>query len=211
MKYVLAEDFPSVVFFLKHLLVERIGIDPKAIESVGNSDDLITLVGKEEYKNAFLLLDLSMPGRYRRRVLVKELLRRNNSLKIVVYTAYNSAHLAKDLLLHGVAAYVTKGSVPDVLINAVRAALSGEKYADPSLNLVAAALSDWYELTPSEMEVTIAICKQLSNKTIAKLHGVGPKTVSAHKRNAMSKLAISRETHITAYLYEQGLDYLLDD
>ncbi|UZW61885.1 response regulator transcription factor [Lysobacter enzymogenes] len=79
------------------------------------------------------------------------------------------------------------------------------------MNLTAAGLANWYELTPSEMEVTIAICKQLSNQTIAKLHGVGPKTVSAHKRNAMLKLAISRETHLTAYLYEQGLDYLLDE
>ncbi|UZW61886.1 response regulator [Lysobacter enzymogenes] len=126
MKYVLAEDFPSVVFFLKHLLVERIGVDPKDIESVGNSDDLLSLVGKEEYRNAFLLLDLSMPGRYRRLVLVKELFRRNTSLKIVVYTAYHSAHLAKDLLQQGIAAYVTKGSSPDVLITATRAGLSGK-------------------------------------------------------------------------------------
>lgn len=211
MKYVLAEDFPSVVFYLQHVLIEKIRIDPKDIESVGNSDDLLAVVGNGGYENALLILDLSMPGRYRRLPLVKELLRRNNSLLIVVYTAYNSAHLAKDLLQQGVKGYVTKGSPPKNLVAAIETAFKGGTYTDPTLNLTAAELDDWHELTASEKEITIAICKQLSNVAIAKQYGVTPKTVSAHKRSAMAKLGISRETHLQSYLFEQGLDYLLDE
>lgn len=81
---------------------------PEDIVLIGNGDSLFDLIRGGGFSKALLVLDLSMPGRFKRLRLVDVLLMLEPTLLIVVYTAYTSPHLAHDLLERGVKAFVTK-------------------------------------------------------------------------------------------------------
>lgn len=97
------------------------------------------------------------------------------------------------------------------IIQGIAAGISGEIYVDPAIDLESAARHPWSKLTPSQKAVVIDVCRDLSNEDIACAHGVNTNTVSAHKRQAMAKLGVTKDSLLSRYLVEHGLTYLLDE
>lgn len=211
MKYVVADDHFSVHMAISAILEGRYHVPPEDIVVMGNGDSLLDLFQGGGFSNALVILDLSMPGRFKRMRLVDALLTLEPSLLIVVYTVYTSAHLAHDLLQRGVKAFVTKTVSKEPLYRGITAALNNETYVDPSVDLAGLEDDPWTKLTPSQKAFVIDVCRDLSNDEIAKLHGVTTTTVSAHKRKAMSRLGISKDSLLSGYLHDHGLTYLLDE
>lgn len=211
MKHVVADDHFSVHMAVSAILQSQFHARPEDIVLIGNGDSLFDLIRGGGFSKALLVLDLSMPGRFKRLRLVDVLLMLEPTLLIVVYTAYTSPHLAHDLLERGVKAFVTKSVSKEPLYEGIAAALQGETYVDPSVDLAGLADDPWTKLTPSQKAFVIDVCRDLSNAEIAKLHGVTTTTVSAHKRQAMSRLGISKDSLLSGYLHDRGLNYLLDE
>lgn len=210
MKYVVADDHFSVHMAVKAILQTHFGASSESIVDIRDGDALLDQIRTGGFTNALLVLDLSMPGRFRRLLLVEALLTIEPSLRIVVNTADTSAHLARDLMQRGVVAYVTK-SRSEPLIQGIAAGIAGDVYVDPAIDLEGAARHPWSKLTPSQKAVVIDVCRDLSNEDIAYAHGVTTNTVSAHKRQAMAKLGVTKDSLLSRYLVENGLTYLLDE
>jgi DNA-binding NarL/FixJ family response regulator len=64
-------------------------------------------------------------------------------------------------------------------------------------------------LTPREWQVLAAIEQGRIVKQVAQLMNLAPKTVSAHKCNAMAKLGLIRNTELYHWLQNGGLNYEL--
>lgn len=211
MKYVVADDHFSVHMAIRAILEVEFKAPPESIVEIGDGDLLLDRIRTGGFSNALIVLDLSMPGRFRRLLLVDALLKADASLRIVVYTADTSAHLARDLMDRGVVAFVTKTLSKKALIAGIAAGIAGETYVDPDIDVDGAARDSWSKLTPSQKAVVIDVCRDLSNDEIAFAHGVTTNTVSAHKRQAMAKLGVTKDSLLSRYLVEHGLTYLLDE
>lgn len=66
------------------------------------------------------------------------------------------------------------------------------------------ALEAPVQLTPREMEVIQLLTEGLSNKEIARLLSVSPRTVNFHLDNIYSKLGVSSRTEAAIYALRQG-------
>lgn len=211
MKFIVTEDHPSLRLLVSELIKKKIGASPDDIQHCNTGDELLEVVAEHAYSQAVVVADLLMPGKYRRLQLIKELRKRAPLARIVVYSGYESPHLAQELIFHGVLGYVFKSSPVTWLGWAISNAMNGERFIDPSLDTAHNLKIPWWDLTVRESDVVVALCRGWSTEKICARYKMKGKTLSAHKRAAMVKLGVSEEAGLTAYLLENGLDFLLDE
>ena len=60
------------------------------------------------------------------------------------------------------------------------------------------------ELTPREMDVIQLLAEGLSNKEMAQILSVSPRTINFHLDNIYSKLGVSSRTEAAVYALRQG-------
>lgn len=211
MKYVVADDHPSAHLFLRQLLEVRFKASPEDIASVTSTAQLFELLDQEGSNTEYLFLDLLMPGKLKRLALLKAVLAHSPQLRIVVYTADTSSHLAQVMMEHGVAAYTTKRSPKSLMVDALTSVFEGGTFVDPAIDMGRSSVALWNTLTPRELEIVLDVCNDLKTDVIAKRHAVSKKTVSMHKRAAMEKLFVSNEAGLSKFVFNNGLAYLLDE
>ncbi|WP_363799812.1 response regulator transcription factor [Lysobacter firmicutimachus] len=211
MRFIVADDHDSMRLLTFELLKKTFGVSSDHVTLVGTAEQLIEAASQPENASALVVLDLVMPGTIKRLRLLKELKRRAPFAAVVVYTGYDSPHLAQELLYQGVAGYVQKSSPLARLMEAVGEAMEQRRFIDPALDTANNLKIEWWNLTTRESDVVVALCKGWSAAKICEHYAIRPKTLSAHKRAAMAKLDISEEAGLAAYIIENGLDYLLDE
>lgn len=211
MKYIVADDHPSARLMICELINAQLEVSLADIRQSKTGDELLEALADPDYAHSVIVVDLVMPGRHKRLQLVREIRRRSPRARVVVCTAYESAHLAQELIFEGVLGYVFKSSPLTWLIWAIQHAARGERYIDQTLDSRRPLAVGWCDLTSRERDVVVALCKGWSASDICKRFNMKGKTISAHKRSALEKLGVSEDAGLGAYLFEHGLDYLLDD
>lgn len=127
-----------------------------------------------------------------------EFLARHPSLRIIVFTLFRSADLARDALAAGARGFVVKSADPEHLRAAIRTVLAGGTYTDPSVR------GD-YGLTSNELEVLALVAEGLTNGQIAERVGLSHHTVKTHLGYAMAKLGVTGRTEAAARSVALGL------
>ncbi len=153
----------------------------------------------ESCKPDLLLLDLRLRSDDGLE-LVKALIARFPSLRILVISQFDEALYAERALRAGARGYVMKEQVTDEVLNAIRTILAGELYVSP--RIAALALHKMIEtrpaaprgglesLTDRELQVFQLLGAGLSTRHIAtKLH-LSFKTVETHRENIKHKLGL---------------------
>ncbi|MGO1000783.1 response regulator [Lysobacter sp. CA196] len=211
MEHLVADDHPSMVMAIEGLL--KIQCDPKTdtFRSTNNTAELFELISAADPTSTMLILDLVMPGKYKRLPLLQELLRRNPGLRIVAYTSEESPFLATDALSIGVLGYVAKSSRKKTLIDAINQVRDGGTFLDPAIDVESIKKHPWSKLTDRQRWVVIELCKGAPLAEIASVADRDYDTISQHKRKAMTTLGIRGATKLVSYLYENRLAYLLDE
>ncbi len=131
-----------------------------------------------------VVTDVRMPG-----VDGLELLRRikaaRPSLPVVIITGHGDVPLAVEAMKLGAADFVEKPFDDERLIGVVQAALAGApREADPSNEIGARVAS----LSSRERQVLDGLVAGLSNKAIARVHDISPRTVEVYRANLMAKM-----------------------
>lgn len=211
MKYVVADDHPSTMWMVSELLHKQMGVPHEAIASAEDSDSLLELLNQGLDPPAIVILDLVMPGEFKRLPLLRAVLGRDPGLGVVVYSGADSPHLAEAVLDAGAFCYVCKGSSASVLLRAISSAIQRKQFMDPKMQIERNRRHPWRKLTPREASVIIMLCKGGSVPDVANALGVTQKTVSSHKMNALKKLRLPESAGLTSYLIDNGLTYLMDE
>lgn len=209
MRFLVADDHPSVTLAVRQILSDLLGIDPSQFSSVSTSAELLAACGTPG-QCSFVVLDLVMPGSLKRVALVSELRAANPDLRMLVYTAEESPFLAQAVLDAGALAFVAKTSPAAELMDAVVAVLRGEQYVDTHINLERLKGHAWLALTDSEHAVLLALCRGEKMHEIVATTGRTYSTVSKHKYNGLTKLGLEDGNDLLPYIYEHGLLYELD-
>ncbi len=181
-------------------IVEHNGL--KVVAETGNGIDTIAEI--KIHKPDLLLLDIAMPYADGTEV-VPEIKRWSSDTRIVVITGSNGGGLVCNLIDAGVDGMFYKGATLDELYRKLPLILRGGRYiAEPFLNAMqqqGAAQS----LTTRERQILNMIVAGKTNKEIAELLFISPKTVDKHRTSMMTKLNVHSLVELLAYALREGL------
>jgi RNA polymerase sigma factor (sigma-70 family) len=181
-------------------VVEKNGI--KVVAETGNGIDTIAEV--KIHKPNLLLLDIAMPFADGTEV-VPEIKRWSRDTRIVVITGNNNGGMVCTLIECGVEGMFFKGASLDELYQQLPLILRGGRYiAEPfvkSMQLQDATQS----LTARERQVLNMIVAGKTNKEIAEMLFISPKTVDKHRTSLMTKLNVHSLVELLAFSLREGL------
>jgi two-component system, NarL family, response regulator NreC len=184
------------------------------IQVIGEASNGLDAMRKfSDLKPDVVLLDISMPklsGLEVSRRIKKE----NPAAKIVILSMHEEEEYSMKLVRLGVSGYLLKDSAAQEVIEAVRTAFQGRAYFSPKISKTLA--ESYRELAPSkddpyerlndrEREVLQLIAEGHTNKQIAEILFISPKTVDNHRTNLMRKLNIHSAADLVRWATRRGL------
>lgn len=209
-RYLIADDHPSVTFAVGQLLADVIGVPASQCFTFAGSAELLDACAGPSAEVRVVVLDLVMPGTVKRAKLVQALMRADPDARVLVYTADESAFLAKAVIDAGAMGYVAKTSPAAELMEAIVAVCGGQHHLDGRIDLQSIQSHSWASLTEAEKAVLLALCRGEKAQEIVSRTGRSYSTVTTHKYNGLRKLGLRDGSDLLPYLYTNGLLYELD-
>jgi DNA-binding NarL/FixJ family response regulator len=160
-----------------------------------------------------VLLDITMPDRSGLEA-IPEILQVDPKMKIVVLTMHDSGQIASRAIAAGANGLVLKSDAARDLILALEAIGRNRPFLSPN---VAKILVDEFRrgsegaanslgtLTKREIEVLKLVAEGKSNKEVAALLGISPRTVDAHRARLMDKLNIHTLSELVHFAIRNNL------
>jgi len=167
----------------------------------------------ERLRPDVVLLDLEMP-QMDGITVIRRLREAHPSVKVVVFTAFDTDERILGALQAGAKGYLLKGAPRTELFNAVRVVHAGGSLLQP---VVASRLLDQLvapervgserveELTPRERAVLALLARGRLNKEIAQELAITERTVKFHLSAIYAKLGAGNRTEAVTLALQQGL------
>lgn len=167
----------------------------------------------ERLRPDVVLLDLEMP-QMDGITVIRRLRETHPSVKVVVFTAFDTDERILGALQAGAKGYLLKGAPRTELFNAVRVVHAGGSLLQP---VVASRLLDQLagperagperaeELTPRERAVLALLARGRLNKEIAQELAITERTVKFHLSAIYAKLGAGNRTEAVTLALQQGL------
>lgn len=208
-KVVIAEDHVLFRDALQLMVTSKFGLDVVGV--AGDGLEAIRLVKKEQPD--LLLIDLSMPN-LGGLDAIKEIRKTEPDVKIIVVSMHASEKHLRASLSAGAQGYVLKMADQQEFHLAIQVVLAGKSYVssefttavmDKYLDQGSQETSSLEQLTQREKEILKLVAEGNTNKDIADLLCIAPKTVDNHRTNVMRKLDLHTALELSNYAREHGL------
>lgn len=207
MRVLIADDHAIVRRGLKDILLE--GFPSATIDEVGDADDLIKAVTRQEY--AVVITDLSMPGKSGLEAL-QHIKLHLPKLPVLVLSIYPEEQYAVRVLKAGAAGYLNKDLAPEELVSAVKRVMTGRKYITAA---TAEKLADTFDinsdkpaheqLSNREFEVMKMLASGRSVSEIGAALHLGITTISTYRGRILAKMNLRNNAELTQYALENKL------
>jgi len=160
-----------------------------------------------------VLMDIAMP-RLNGVEATRRIKRYCPETKVVALTQYQDREYVLPILQAGADGYILKQSDSQELVKGVHDALRGDAPLSPP---IARELVEFVaqpgnhsgqveaSVTDREREVLILVAEGYTNRQIAEMLGISPKTVDVHRTNLMRKLNLHNRVEVTRYAIRHGL------
>lgn len=202
---VIADDHEIVRQGLKNALETPGRVEKNGIKVVAEADNGIAAITEVKiHKPDLLLLDIAMPYADGTEV-VPEIKRWSPDTQIVVMTGSNGGTLVCNLINAGVAGMFYKGASMDMLYQKLPLILRGGHFIDEPFVKAMETQGSAQSLTSRERQVLNMIVAGKTNKEIAQLLFISPKTVDKHRTSLMTKLNVHSLVELLAYALREGL------
>jgi DNA-binding NarL/FixJ family response regulator len=130
--------------------------------------------------------------------------------EVLILTMHQTDQLVRDVLAAGARGFILKSDAGRVLVQAVEALLTHQPYFTGKVSElvlrgylkpedVAAGAADPGPLTPREREILQLVAEGKSNKEVADLLGISPRTAETHRLNLMHKLGLRSAAELVRY------------
>jgi RNA polymerase sigma factor (sigma-70 family) len=165
-----------------------------------------------------VVMDISMP--LLNGIEATRLIRRDcPQVRILILTVHESRDYVAHLLTAGANGYIIKRAAGQDLVHAIQALHRGEVFLDPSIAKVVvedyirrlqagASMGVHDVLTSREREILQLVAEGYTNREIAELLHISPKTVSNHRSRIMKKLDLHDRGELIKYAIQQGIIHL---
>jgi two-component system, NarL family, response regulator DevR len=153
-----------------------------------------------------VLMDLRLPGGGGVQAC-REILADDQQVNILFLTSYSDQDSILAAVFAGARGYLLKEIGSDALVQAIRSSAAGQMITDPTINQQMLAwikastaggrtASPLDTLSPQEQRVVSLVADGKTNKEIAAVLDLSPKTVRNYLANAFDKLQISRRSEL---------------
>lgn len=202
-----ADDHPLLLKGLNDFLLEK---NYNIIASGNNGKEAYNLIVK--MKPDIAILDIQMPYMTGLEV-AKECKKNKIATKIILITFHKEKMLfqkANELNIFG---YILKEFAIEEIETCIKSVTEGISYFSPRIKelLGVNPFNETYlaNLTPSEKKILKLIAKDKTNKEIAALLFISPRTVEKHRSNIIIKLNIEHKTNSLLIWAKDNVDKLL--
>ncbi len=203
-RILVADDHPVVRNGLIAMLKTQPDFQIAAEASDGQEAVQLTL----KHNPDIVLLDLEMPildGVEALRTLRRE----RPSVKVLVFTAFDSDERILGAVQAGAQGYLLKGAPREEVFNAIRVVSQGGSLLQPVIasKLMQHVAEDRIseDLTDREMEVLNLLAKGYTNREIAEQLVITERTVKFHVSSILRKLDAGNRTEAVSIAAQQGL------
>jgi DNA-binding NarL/FixJ family response regulator len=206
---VLADDHDIVREGIARLL-ETFG----NINVVGQADNGLDAVQlARDIRPDIVILDITMPKMLGVEA-IREIRRDSPDSKIIVLSMHNKERYVRDCMINGASAYLLKQSAVHELQNAIDYVLKDQYYLSPVISK--GVIQSWLAgstsrdsgtgiLTTREREILKLLAEGNSNRAIAELLHISPKTVETHRHRINEKLELGNITDLVRYALKEGV------
>lgn len=188
----IADDHPLFRRGLRAAIVESGRF--RVVAEAGDGETAIRQI--ERYAPAVALVDLAMPVKDGLEVLAWAT-KHAAATRIVVMTLYKERDYVDRAAALGAAGYLVKDDAQDELLRCLATVLDGEFFLSPAVGApnppppadadISRALA---RLTPAQRSVLRLLADYRTNKDIARLLEISPKTVENHRANMVASLGL---------------------
>ena len=190
---VIADDHQLVLDGLVSIINEM--EDIQVVAAVNSGDEVVKVLEKQLVH--LVITDIEMPG-MDGISLLKLIKKAYPTIKVMMVSMYQEAHLIKQLIQLKVDGYILKSDDSEEWKQAVKSILRGKKHFSSSITLKLTEdhvsekkiIDELALLTAREIEVLKLISQGLSNKQIGEQLFISHRTVDNHRTNLMDKLDI---------------------
>jgi DNA-binding NarL/FixJ family response regulator len=152
----------------------------------------------ERRKPNVVIMDVRMPG-LDGLDATKELIERDPSSRVLIFTAYSERSLLARGLESGAKGYILKEAPHETLVRAIEKVANGDSFIDPALMPAFLGGKDREDmLTAREREILQLLADGMSNADAAKRLFISQETVKSHVRHILAKLEADTRTHAVA-------------
>ncbi len=212
LRIVLADDHTLLRAGLRQLLGTY-----ESFEIAGEAEDgleAIAVVRKE--RPDVLILDIGMP-KMRGIEAIHEIKRECAETKILVLSMHDKSEYVRQTLKNGADGYLLKKSAAAELVEAIQCVAAGSVYLSPAISRE--IVNNWLlqdetysvkdplesKLSEREKSVMKLLAEGHSNKKVAEILFISPKTVETHRSRIMSKLDLHSVPDLVRYAIKNGL------
>lgn len=141
--------------------------------------------------------------------LVRRVKQKYPSIKIIVLSMHDEAHLVKEILKEGINGYILKKDSHNELVNAVYAVKQDKVYLSSDINsMLMKGLNGSEEqrlLTDREREILKLIAREYTNKGMAEELFISERTVETHRKNIFRKTGTNNLVGLIKFAYANNL------
>ena len=181
---------------------------------VGEAEDgLVVLRKAAELPPDIVLMDIHMPG-----ISGIEATRRIKDIspktRVLALTVHEDEGMLREMIRAGAYGYIIKRALESEIVHAIQVISQGYMYVYPSLTRsLMRGLSPHTnqdspgteELTPREKDVLLLLARGYTNRQIAEILNLSPRTIEGHRSSLVDKLGISSRVELMDYVEKHGL------
>lgn len=147
--------------------------------------------------------------------LTRELLKQDNSRRIIALTMHEDEYIIHQMVNAGVTGYLLKNTGGEELTRAIQTVLSGESYytnrvaltllqkrSNPKKDNMAVLVES---LSPREKEILRLIVDEMTNEEIANKLFLSKRTVDGHRQKLIGKLGVRNTAGLVKFAIEANL------
>jgi DNA-binding NarL/FixJ family response regulator len=187
--------------------------DMKVVETVGNGENILTIMRK--YKPELVLLDLGLRSRSSLH-LVKMIKKNFSEIKVIIMDLIPMQADVFEFVQAGVSGFILKDATVNDFVKTIRSVAKGFQVLPPNLTgslfsqivdqaiigSKTSSIIDSIRMTKRERQVIELIAEGNTNKEIAQKLHLSTYTVKSHVHNILEKLALSTRVQIAKYLHD---------
>ncbi|WP_227817875.1 LuxR C-terminal-related transcriptional regulator [Nitrogeniibacter aestuarii] len=202
---VIADDHQIIRDAIDSLLAQASEQFGHRYDRVATAEDGLSAIARvKAHKPALLFLDISMPMASGVEI-IHDIRRWSPETRIIVFTGITSPGLIATVVESGVDALFSKGSPVADMIDKLPLILRGGRHIAPEFNDMIARGKQAATLTDRERQILNMVVSGKTNKEMADVLNISPKTVDKHRTSLMTKLDVHSAAQLMARALKDGL------